>query len=162
MSENIEEREVRPYEESLNSQFQNGKDLPLVYHVVVDKDLQYSLPMDDQVLAWQILLEITSLFLANFVSDKEDADCHADELLKTYKDIPMMGLLKVMPLQSYNPHLITCFKIKYIPSDYVLALEEFIQYPEDSIPDRVLDLINEQEENTREIFKKYGEMPKKD
>ena len=160
MSDNT--KEARPYEESLNSQFTNGKDLPLVYHVVVDKDLQYSLPMDDQVLTWKILLEITSLFLGNFVSDKEDKGCQADELLKTYKDIPMMGLLKIMPLKSYNPHLITCFKIKYIPSDYVLALEEFIQYPEDSIPDRVLDLINEQEENTREIFKKYGEMPKKD
>ena len=154
MSENTE-KEVRTYEDSFNAKFSNGRELPIIQHFVISKDAYNNLPTHDMDLMGVIMIEIAKSFLSCFVPDSEPTLS-----LEQYNEYPSLGHMKVIPLQSYNPDLMTCFSVEYIKDKETLALREFMQYQSDKIPDRVLDLINDNEEERGSVvaYIKYGDV----
>ena len=152
MSENTEE--VMPYEQTVNSHFSDGKNLPIVEHILIDKSIIHKFPLNNEEQMFAVLMEIAASFFVNFHSDKDK------EELADYLQYPALGFIKVVPFISYNPELITCIKVNYMPADKLLSVEDFYQYKADEIPNEVLDMINEEEENTKQIFKKFGDVPK--
>lgn len=150
-----DEQEIMPYELTVNSHFSKGKDFPIVEYISMYESVVNLFPIDKEEQMFEILLEIAGSFFMNFNSDKEK------ERYAEFLKYPALGFTKVMRFRTINPDLVTCIRMHYLTEEKAIIVEEFIQYKEDEIPDKVLDMINETDkENTKLIFKIFHDVPK--